>query len=254
MAVELTLLSPEKTILTYRLAGIGSRLLAAFIDSILVITVASIIFAGIGAIAVGLATYGIDLLPIINGSSQIFFSLSPFAYFILFEGLWKGQTPGKKLAQIRVRMADGTPVTFGASVSRNLLRVADFFPALFFGGLVSILLSAKLQRIGDHVAGTIVTVEDRVVQSFSVAPHRVGIHPLESAVGELRNMTDAQYYLLRRYCDRFPELPLEVQNDLTESVWLPIAKNLGIAMRPDIHPLYLAEAAVMKYGRTRGLL
>lgn len=254
MAVELTLLSPEKTILTYRLAGLGSRLLAAFIDSILVVTVASILYSGLMAVAALLAPANVDLLSIVSGASNIFFSLSPFIYFILFEGLWKGQTPGKKLAQIRVRMADGTPLTFGASVSRNLLRVADFFPALFFGGMISILLSARLQRIGDHVAGTIVTVEDRIVQSFSVAPHRVGIHALESEVGELRNMTDAQYYLLRRYCDRFPELPSEVQDDLTASVWLPIAKNLGIPIRNDVHPVYLAEAAVMKYGRIRGLL
>jgi hypothetical protein len=101
-------------------------------------------------------------------------------------------------------------------------------------------VNPKLQRIGDLVAGTVVTHEDKVTTSFSVAPHRVGIHPLESMVGELRNMTDAQYYVLRRYCDRFPELPVEVQTKLTDTVWLPLAKNLGVEMKPDIHPLFLA--------------
>jgi uncharacterized RDD family membrane protein YckC len=253
--LDIAILSPEKTVLTYRVAGLGSRALAHFVDGLIIagfiyaLSTIVIMVSGAGAM-IG----STDLAQLAFGVLILIISLLPFAYFIFFEGLWNGQTLGKKMAGIRVRMADGTPITFGAATARNLLRVADFLPALYFLGTISMFLNPKLQRVGDLVAGTIVTHETRAITSFSIAPHRVGIHPLEHLVGELRNMTDAQYYVLRRYCDRFPELPAEVQDHLTQSVWLPMSENLDIKMQKDIHPLYLAEATVMKYGRVRGLL
>lgn len=254
MPLDIAVLSPEKTVLTYRLAGLGSRALAHFVDWLIIIATLYLMIMIIGVLGIPLASISSDLSSISVGVMIMVVSLFPFAYFVFLEGLWNGQTLGKKMAGIRVRMADGTPVTFAASTGRNLLRVADFLPLLYFLGTVAMFVNPKLQRIGDLVAGTIVTHEVRVVPNFSVAPHRVGIHPLEAHVGELRNMTDAQYYVLRRYCDRFPELPTEIQNHLTNSVWLPLSELLGVRMQPQIHPLYLAEATVMKYGRVRGLL
>lgn len=255
MPLDIAILSPEKTVLTYRVAGLGSRALAHFVDGLIIaatIYASLILIAFIGA-GGSMAGFN-DLSQIALGMWIMFVSLFPFAYFIFFEGFWNGQTLGKKMAGIRVRMADGTPITFAAATGRNLLRVADFLPVFYFLGTVSMFLNPKLQRVGDLVAGTIVTHETRAITSFSIAPHRVGIHPLEHLVGELRNMSDAQYYVLRRYCDRFPELPAEVQDHLTQSVWLPMSENLDVKMQNDIHPLYLAEATVMKYGRVRGLL
>ncbi|MEI8281604.1 MAG: RDD family protein [Armatimonadota bacterium] len=254
MPLDIAVLSPEKTVLTYRLAGLGSRALAHFIDCLIIL--ATIILLYVLVILFAGLTFGVlpDLSYIAIGVVAFVVSLLPFAYFVFFEGFWNGQTIGKRMAGIRVRMADGTPITFAASTGRNLLRVADFLPVLYFLGTVAMFVNPKLQRVGDLVAGTIVTHEVRVVPTFSIAPHRVGIHSLENLVGELRNMTDAQYYVLRRYCDRFPELPSDVQNHLTDTVWLPMAEALGVKMQSQVHPLYLAEATVMKYGRVRGLL
>ena len=252
--LDIAVLSPEKTVLTYRLAGLGSRALAHFVDWLIII-VSFYIFTLIAIVfGFSLAFLSSDLSMMAIGAIVLMLSLYPFAYFIFFEGLWNGQTLGKKMAGIRVRMADGTPITFAASTGRNLIRVADFLPLLYFLGTVAMFVNPKLQRVGDLVAGTIVTHDVRVVPHFNIAPHRVGIHPLENLVGELRNMTDAQYYVLRRYCDRFPELPPDVQHHLTTSVWMPMSELLGIKMQNDVHPLYLAEATVMKYGRVRGLL
>ena len=251
MPLDIAVLSPEKTVLTYRLAGLGSRALAHFVDAIVIIfaIIAFLFFLGLFGVV-----FGREGAEILTGILILVSSLLPFAYFIFLEGFWNGQTLGKKMAGIRVRMADGTPITFAAATGRNLLRVADFLPAMYFIGTVSMFVNPKLQRVGDLIAGTIVTHEVRAIASFSVAPHRVGVHPLEHLVGELRNMTDDQYNVLRRYCDRFPELPHDVQDHLTNSVWLPMSNSLGVKMQNDIHPLYLAEATVMKYGRVRGLL
>ena len=77
-------------------------------------------------------------------------------YFILFEGLRRGQTPGKRVAGIRVVMDTGHPVTFGAAAARNLLRVADFLPPPYLIGLLLVAFHPRGKRLGDLVAGTVV--------------------------------------------------------------------------------------------------
>jgi uncharacterized RDD family membrane protein YckC len=244
---ELVVLSPEKTIVTYRLSGIGSRILAHTLDVLLI----AALYMSIAYIA-GAVT---GLEPGLGTALIVFSGVAlPFLYFILFEGLWNGQTIGKKAANLRVRMADGTPVTFGAALGRNLLRPADLLPGFYFVGLLAIFTSPRSQRLGDLVSGTVVVHERRGAPRFSPAPHTAGIHAMESHVGELRGMTIEEYQTLRRLCDRFPELTPTAQSRLLEEVWRPIAAKRGIPIVSNVHPLYLAEATVMRYGREHGLL
>ena len=48
----------------------------------------------------------------------------------LFESLWNGQTPGKRLMGLRVLTTEGQPINGMQAVMRNLLRYADIFPFL----------------------------------------------------------------------------------------------------------------------------
>jgi uncharacterized RDD family membrane protein YckC len=244
---DLAILSPEKTILTYRLAGIGSRILAQVLDVMLIIAV----LVGVGTLAAFVSALESNIA---NGIIMMSSFLVPFLYFILFEWLWNGQTIGKKAAGLRVRMDDGTPVTFTAALTRNLIRPADFLPGVYFAGLITIFMNPKSQQLGDLVAKTVVIHEKRAGSMYVMAPHVVGIHPFESAVGDLRGMNLDEYEVLRRFCDRFPELTVETQTRLTKEVWLPIAERRKVPSIPGVHPLYLAEAVVMKYGRQHGLL
>jgi len=247
VVLDIAVLNPEKTIITYRLAGLGGRIIAQIVDLLLLFFafVAMIMLLGyLSAIQPGMAI----------GAIMAGMILGPFAYFILLEGLWNGQTLGKKILGIRVRMADGTPITFTAAVGRNLLRPADFLPMLYFVGLAAMFTNPKSQRLGDLVAGTIVVNERRDPSLLVAAPHTAGIHAFEETVGELPGMTLEEYVALRRYCDRFPELPPHVQEKLTDAVWKPIATRRKVPEIANVHPIYLAEAAVMKYGRKNGLL
>jgi len=245
---ELAILTPDKAVLTYRVAGLGPRIGAHLLDILIVF---SIIY--------GLST-GLTLLALATrsevwmGAILMASSLVPFLYFILLEGLWSGQTVGKKAARIRVTMADGTPVTFGAALSRNLLRPADLLPGVYLVGIAAIFLNPRSQRLGDLAAGTVVVLEKRSESYYALTPHKAGIHPLEQYVGDLKGMTDEEYLALRRYADRFPELPQRAQDRLTQDVFLPIAERRNIPKMPNVHPIFLAEAAVMRYGRERGLL
>ena len=245
MQYDLAVLSPEKTIITYRLAGVGSRVLAHLLDLLIILCVdyalAALIIAIIGEIDtfIAQAVVGFTLIA------------GFFLYFILFEGLWNGQTLGKKAIGVRVRMANGLPVTFGAALGRNLMRPADL---LYFTGILAMFSTPRSQRLGDLVTGTIVIHDKRALPYFTPAPHVAGIHPLESHVGDLRGMTIEEYNALRRFADRFPELPAGIQNKLVRDVFQPIATRRGIKPVANVHSLYLAEAAVMKYGREHGLL
>jgi hypothetical protein len=84
-------------------------------------------------------------------------------YFIFFEWLWDGQTPGKRLLKLRVIREDGRPITLWEAIARNLLRVFDATPGflipIYSVGLIAVFLSNRDQRVGDIFAGTVVIRE-----------------------------------------------------------------------------------------------
>jgi len=86
----------------------------------------------------------------------IFWFLIEWFYPVLFEVFRHGQTPGKKSLGISVVNDDLTPVTFGTSLVRNLIRTADFLPFFYLFGLVTMLSNSRFQRLGDLAAGTLV--------------------------------------------------------------------------------------------------
>ncbi|MFP4116777.1 MAG: RDD family protein [Candidatus Aenigmatarchaeota archaeon] len=124
------------------------RIVAVIIDSIIMGLIAGLI-AGGGALGAMTASniFSIALI----GIAGIFIM---FFYAFLLEG-YIGQTIGKMVMGIVVVKENGEPCDYLASFVRNLLRIVD---GLFYYlvGLVAIILSNKRQRIGDHIANTVV--------------------------------------------------------------------------------------------------
>lgn len=89
------------------------------------------------------------------GLSLILFFLLEWLYPVPFE-LRYGATPGKKLFRLRVVDDAGVAVGFAASLTRNLLRAADFLPLLYGLGLITMLINRDGKRLGDLAAGTLV--------------------------------------------------------------------------------------------------
>ena len=77
-------------------------------------------------------------------------------YHVIFELVFKGQSPGKRLTGIRVVKSNGAPVDPASSFLRNLLRFADTFLFLFMIAFVSITASKGFKRVGDWAGGTLV--------------------------------------------------------------------------------------------------
>lgn len=79
-----------------------------------------------------------------------------WAYPIVLEAVWNGQTVGKRAMGLRVVSADGAPLGWLAAITRNLLRTVDMLPFGYAVGLVTSLADPHGRRLGDMVARTLV--------------------------------------------------------------------------------------------------
>jgi len=143
--------SPEGVDLPLTPAGPVPRALAWAIDSLI-----RLVLYGVIGLVLGI------LLPEEFATGLFFIALFvvEWFYYVLFEVLRDGATPGKSAMGLRAVHDDATPIGWSASLLRNLLRFADFLPALYGTGLVSMLLSRDFRRLGDQVAGTLVVYAD----------------------------------------------------------------------------------------------
>src|SRR5262245_42713587 len=152
--------TPEHVELNFALATIGNRFLACAIDhaiQVISLVIVYVIFRSLTASVRAAETMlfndakGISLwllAAMIIAGFLIF-----FGYFIFFETIWSGQTPGKRWLKLRVIQEDGRPISFFTSLTRNLIRIADMYspPAFPFYsiGIVSVFASARAKRLGD---------------------------------------------------------------------------------------------------------
>jgi hypothetical protein len=67
-------------------------------------------------------------------------------------------------------------------------------------------------------------------------------------------MTLEEYFAIKRLCDRFPELPPETQKRSIGEIWQPFAEKHAIEPVAGVHPVYLMEAVIMRYGRQHKLV
>ena len=129
--------------ISYKLAGLGNRILAKFLDLL--------IMSGY-LIAM---SFVLDSLEFMGWGVFIFF-LPIFSYTLLFEVFNNGQTPGKSVLRMKVVSLDGTPLSLSQILTRWLLQLVDIWIMSGLAGLLSVVSGSKQQRLGDMAAGTIV--------------------------------------------------------------------------------------------------
>lgn len=201
--------TPEGLEIELHLAGLGSRLVAALIDFVIVGIV--LILAAFGMF--GLADFlGSAMLAI--GLGWLIMLLILLGYFVAFEVFADGRTPGKAMFSLRVLMDDGEPVGFGPSVVRNLLRLVDLFPALPILGPIAILVSDKNQRIGDMAARTIVV---RDVRRHHDEPAEVALDP-RAARWDVTAVAAQDMEVARRYLARRSQLSPDKREELVSGI------------------------------------
>jgi hypothetical protein len=177
----------------------------------------------------------------VSGCDAAARSISWFAYYILFEIWWNGQTPAKRAFGLRVIRLDGTPATPGAILTRELVRLVDAFPLCLFGynvaGLVA-FFNPYGQRLGDMLAGTFVIKERRVALPTlaSLSAMGTGEHPLEIYVPTVLALSANEYRALRAFLDQH------------------LTTKLGLYVPPEVPREGILEAIATRYARERGRL
>jgi uncharacterized RDD family membrane protein YckC len=134
--------------------SVGRRLVAVIIDTIILSAVNFLIglvfHAGMTNVN-GVMSYNS------SGPGAALQIIIPFVYYIVMEAMW-GATLGKMALGIRVVKLDGSPISWGEAVTRNLLRIIDYIPYFipYLLGAILVWTSPTRQRLGDRVAKTVV--------------------------------------------------------------------------------------------------
>ena len=226
---KLTIDTPEQVHLEFMLAGIGSRFMATLLDGIIQIIL---------GIAISLLTVWVASAPLGRLAERWIVALSILAAFVLywgyyaiFESVWKGQTPGKRWAGIRVIKDSGRPITPFEAAARNLVRIVDFMPSFYAFGLVTMLLNDKHRRLGDFVAGTLVVHESSDRESalfFNTPAHSQFVIPQASQL----SIQEAE--LIETFLARRLDIPMEIRRQNGQRIANMVGNRLGIT--PDMRP------------------
>jgi uncharacterized RDD family membrane protein YckC len=229
--------TPEQIALEFPLAGIGSRFLAVAIDTLLQIAVFIVLAAGTFFASSVIAR----VLPMLGAwltfapAVMIFLIFCLYwGYFAGFEILWKGQTPGKRVAGIRVIRESGRPIDASAAILRNLVRIIDFLPGMYGIGVTCMLLNRQSRRLGDFVAGTVV-VHDRQPEDARSAwsPSK----PEGAAVAGGANpmpirISDAELVLIEAYLERRSGLDWQARDRTATMIVRRISEKTGTKPEP----------------------
>ncbi|BAU11284.1 RDD family protein [Leptolyngbya sp. NIES-3755] len=240
--------TPESVELEFTLAGIGTRTIALVVDYLIwgAVLIGLLIFWSI--LSVQLQRYfgeGIDLW--ISAISILITFTVYTGYFVIFETLWRGQTPGKRYSKIRVIRDDGQPAGATQAILRSLIRPID---DSFLIGIFLIILTKREKRLGDLIAGTLVIQEERAVKpsSFALSPEA---EPLADDLLKNQNFSAIlpdDFAVIREYLQRRSMLETRARTDLSLKLARQAKELLGMQELPfQMTPDLFLEAIYLAY-------
>jgi uncharacterized RDD family membrane protein YckC len=234
--------TPEHIRFRYQLAGPGRRMTAYLIDLALRVIV---VYALVLVLTVSslLATDGFS-----QGAILLTIFVVEWGYYVLWESLWSGRTPGKRALHLRVLKEGGYPTGFLDIALRNLLRAADFLPMAYSVGLVVMGLDPRFRRLGDMVAGTVVIVEDpgRIGQGLKIHPPPTAAEL--AALPARPDLGTADIEALDLFLRRVGTLNPAREQELADIVAPVYARRLGLQYQQSAR--FLALLYLRAVGRT----
>ncbi|MEN9215725.1 MAG: RDD family protein [Gloeomargarita sp. HHBFW_bins_162] len=245
----LKITTPEHTELELLLAGPGNRAYALVVDYLclgLALVAEVIVFYAI------LVSGFLDNFADENGEtggaflwlaaiSLLIAFLIYTGYFVFFETFWQGQTPGKKLAHIRVIREDGRPVGLQEATLRTLLRIMD---DLFLIGAYFVILGTREKRLGDFVAGTLV-IQEPFAQIHSMQWPEGVAEIGQDLVPKAANLLPDEFVILREYVQRCRRFRPRIRQQVAQQLAQQFQERLHLwdeGINPDVflHALYWA--------------
>jgi uncharacterized RDD family membrane protein YckC len=250
---RVTLQTPESVELEFTLAGIGNRAYALLLDY----TALGLILLGITIAWSILSIQLVDVIQDFTGSNNrlelwllaIYFLIVFFiyvGYFVFFEALWQGQTPGKRYVKIRVIRDDGRPVSLQQSTLRAMLRPVD---DIFFIGVFLIALTKREKRLGDWLAGTLVIQEEQATASaaFPISEKAQPLAEQLQVEAELSRLLPEDFAVIREYLQRSGAMTPEARADLSRQLAHQVKEVIALEKIPKVTAHIFLEAVYLAY-------
>ncbi len=255
MDYRYTIETPEQIEFAYDIAGIGSRFLAAIIDTALLVLLQ--IGLGLSFFVIGsqIEAAGTDVSSILIAGWSILSFVLFWGYYIMFELLWNGQSPGKRAVRLRVVREGGRPITFATSAIRNLIRFVDFLPGFYGLGVLVMFIDRRARRLGDLAGGSLV-VKDRGTVSLdsltkAAEPPRMELPAATNlSLPNLHVVDDDDYNLVQDFLRRRSDLSRESRQRLGTQLANGLRSRLGLSV--EIYPEPFLETFVHEYRIARG--
>jgi uncharacterized RDD family membrane protein YckC len=225
---DYSVLTPERVNLQYDIAGIGSRGAAAIVDTLIQAITLTVLFIALAAAAAaasslpGVGALGRGGTALIGGLLALATFVITAGYFMVWEILWSGQTPGKRLVGVRVIRENGYPLRPVDAVIRNLVRIVDWLPLFYGVGMLVMLLNGRSRRLGDFASGTIV-VRER-------APRRPA---LVAAASPGPVLAPADAALVRDFLTRRGGMHPRSRSELAQRMASALAQRYGLRLDSD---------------------
>jgi uncharacterized RDD family membrane protein YckC len=250
---RVTLLTPESVELEFNLAGIGNRAFALLIDYhvlgvIVVLFLIAWSFLSIPLVEILTPLTDSDIIGIWRVAIAILGTFSIYmGYFVFFETLWQGQTPGKRFAKIRVIRDDGRTVGLQQGTLRALLRPID--DTLFIGAFL-IMLTSQEKRLGDMVAGTIVIQAEQPAApaTFPISEPARNLAEQLPQIANLFQLLPDDFAVIREYLQRRGALASKAKSELSEKLARQVKDAIDLEKVPDgVTPDQFLEAVYLAY-------
>ena len=226
--------TPENVTFDYHVAGIGSRFVAALVDTLLIVILQVLI---IGTLSLIIFKSGLEtdaMGPWLTAIFGLISFLFLWGYYIFFEMLWNGQSPGKRWLGLRVIRIDGTPISITESLIRNLVRIVDLLPTAYGFGVVTMFINSQSRRLGDLAAGTLVVHENAPisVQALGVmqvnASHTMSLKPVSAADFPVERLTSQEVHLIEEFLQRREEM--QHRQQLALQILNRLYQHAGLAL------------------------
>jgi len=238
--------TPEHVCFHVPIAGPTARAAAWLIDAFirLVILVVFAVTASIGGLAIGDAMSSLSA-----GIILLLVFILEWGYYTFWEIAWNGATPGKRALDLRVVSVHGHPLRVGDSFLRNIVRAADWLPAGYVIGLLSMAIDGKFRRLGDLLAGTMVVVEEK---RTAVSTIRIDPPPTPKELANLPQrlpLSGEELDALEHFLRRKDTIGTAREDELAGMVAPVFARRLGV--RVNDASRFLTLLYVRARGNTR---
>ncbi|MEH1948500.1 MAG: RDD family protein [Nostoc sp.] len=244
--------TPESVELEFTLAGIGNRAWALVIDYHILAVLLVGIFTAWSLISDQLGDFWIDIF----GSAVTLWLMAIallvsfiiyVGYFVFFETLWFGQTPGKRIAKIRVVRDDGRLIGLQQATLRALLRPFD--ETLFIGAFL-IMLGSREKRLGDLAAGTIVIQAETPTASATlvISEQAKTLHEQLVHIANLSPLMPDDFAVIREYLLRRGAMSLKARASLSLKLAEQVKAIINLEKLPEaVTPDVFLEAIYLGY-------